>query len=372
MNELIAKEIVDYFIDQGHLLSMDALNNLLDIGFVPGQTIYYDKNYFVLGPGNIKRRRVEIINNIENMIQNITIQDLTRLYNKKYEMIKDIIVSRYKDKGFISITNLKTVGYGNYCIIGIIRNKETSDERTIVEFEDATGNARVVFNKKEIDAGVDDVVGVCGTIKDNVIFGNDIVYPDVPLRDPTTGYGRMCFMSDLCLDEAPTKDLEKIFSWLSKSNIDYVIVSGKIKDTNLLEKIIKENCPNKTIFIAAADDGMPTVAKKYNLNNIVGLSNPSTIKINGIVIQIMEGFDVLMAKKRYMDYRDKKGDNGVPFKEFIMTDLPDIIVGTGKPFIENYKSITIIKTGSLLTEFVPVFVNLETRDYGQIYADRLK
>ena len=88
----------------------------------------------------------------------------------------------------------------------------------------------------------------------------------------------------------------------------------------------------------------------------------------------VDKFNLLSLKKRYIDYKNKNGEKGVPFKEFIVSDLPDIILyaDTGKPFIENYKSITTFNSGSLLTEFVPSIINLNTREYGQIYPDNLK
>ncbi len=376
------KKIVEFFMEQGHLLTPTSLQKLVDEKFsiTEPESVFYDKTRFVLEPENIKKgKKIEIINNIESIPENISVNDLTEMYNRKYDMIKNIIVSRFKTKEFVSISNLSTsVKFGGFNIIGIVRSKEKEEDRTILEIEDATGNVKINFNKNSLDEAdslsVDDVVGIGGIIKDKIIFGEKVIYPDVPLREPSKGYGRLCYISDLKLDEAPTKDLEKVFSWLSNSNIDYIFIGGKLGDIPLLEKIISEKCPNKQIFISSSDNGTPSVACKYIPENVTGLSNPCLIKINGVNVLSVDKFNLSSLKKRYIDYENKNGEKGVPFKEFIIFDIPDIILyaDTGKPFIENYKSITLFNSGSLLTEFVPVIINLNTREYGQIYLDNLK
>ncbi|MAH43296.1 hypothetical protein CL614_06310 [archaeon] len=376
------KEIVEFFIGQGHLLSPLSLQKLVDDKFSINEpeSVFYDKTRFVIEPENIKKgKKIEIINNIESVPDNISVSELTEMYNKKYDMIKNIIVSRFKTKEFVSISNLSSsVTFGDFNIIGIVRGKEKEEDRIILEMEDATGSVKIKFNKNSLDEAdalnIDDVVGIGGVIKDKIIFGEKVIYPDVPLREPLKGYGRMCYISDLKLDEAPTKDLEKVFSWLSKSNIDYIFVGGKIGDIPLLEKIISEKCPNKQIFISSSDDGTPSVARKYTPENVTGLSSPCLIKINGVNVLCIDKFNLTVLKKRYIDYENKNGERGVPFKEFIISNIPDIIfyADTGKPFIENYKSITMFNSGSLLTEFVPSFINLNNREYGQIYPDNLK
>ena len=55
-------------------------------------------------------------------------------------------------------------------------------------------------------------------------------------------------------------------------------------------------------------------------------------------------------------------------KDFLVLDeIPDLILfgHTHNQEITNYKSITILNPGSLLTEFVPTIIDLETRNYEQ-------
>jgi predicted phosphodiesterase len=49
----------------------------------------------------------------------------------------------------------------------------------------------------------------------------------------------------------------------------------------------------------------------------------------------------------------------------VLEEVPDIVVfgHTHNPNIINFKSITLVNPGSLLTEFKPVVIDLSTRDY---------
>ena len=79
------------------------------------------------------------------------------------------------------------------------------------------------------DLEINDVVlaGVTSTpYADEIFVGNEILYPDVPIREPAKGYGKIAIISDLHLEQAP---LERI-----KSFIDF-FESSKIKLLEILE-----------------------------------------------------------------------------------------------------------------------------------------
>ncbi|MFH1420974.1 MAG: hypothetical protein ABIG30_03335, partial [Candidatus Aenigmatarchaeota archaeon] len=260
--------------------------------------------------------------------------------------------------------------FGEFHTIGIVRNAYDKNSRRFFEIEDITGSITLSFDPTKTDLeniSVDDVAGFSGVVRNKIIFGKQIILPDMPLRKPTLGYGRICCISDLHLDEAPTKDIEKMFQWLGKSNTEYVFIVGKIGDFAMLKRIMRP-ISGKTVFLVSSDNGFPSAARNSDMENVIDLGNPSLIELNGVKILLSTEANVSMLKKRYI------GKSSVPYDSLILDDIPDIILyaGAQKPFVENYKSITLVTAGSTLTEFLPYIINLGTRDYGQIFIDKLK
>ena len=76
----------------------------------------------------------------------------------------------------------------NVSIIGLVENiGETKNGTLVLTLEDLTGRIKVFIpkNKKEIykearDVVLDEVVGITGMCGENVIFGDTIVWPDIP------------------------------------------------------------------------------------------------------------------------------------------------------------------------------------------------
>ena len=102
-------------------------------------------------------------------------------------------------------------------------------------------------------------------------------------------------------------------------------------------------------------------------DNLISLSNPSMIEINNVKILLIHKFDISMLKKRYLGKPQLILDEDL----LVCDEVPDIIAygHTHQPEIMNYKSITIASAGSLLADFMPVIIDLETREYIQMRFD---
>jgi len=384
MSESTRQEIVNKFFEHGYLLTPDALEfleksknyeKLLDEIKITDKFII-DKNDFAkLEPAETEK--IKILKNLTTKPANLTTNDFIRFYNSKYEKMRDIITERVK-KDFISFDKLDNSRNEVY-VIGIVKEIRTEDNKKIIELEDLTGLITVVFDK-EVDFEPDDVIAIRG-VSGRPLIGKDIIYPDIPLRQPIKGTGKICVMSDLHLEEAPLDALINFLKWFKNQNIRYLLVTGDVVDLDRFNKLVSEYIPDKTVFLIPGNTD-PVVGSEYpslpidivtdaplvrhglTNDNIISLSNPSMIEINNIKILLIHSFEQNMLNKRYL------GKSKLILNEdyLVLDYVPDIVVcgHTHEPFVANYKSVTIVNPGSLLTEFRPTVVDLATREWEQL------
>lgn len=243
----------------------------------------------------------------------------------------------------------------------MIKEIREKDGKKIIELEDTTGTVPVIFDI-EVDAELDDVIAIRAVAGGRVLYGKKIIYPDIPLRQPTKGTGKACFASDLRLDEAPTADAERFFEWFSQQDIPYLFVAGELGDNELFEKYVDRYCYMKIVFVAAGGEP-PVLPVSFASSRIVPLSNPSVIEIGGLKILMTIDGNVQMLKKRHL------GKSRMVFDEdhMVLEDTPDIMHSSGDgPYVTNYKSVTLVNSGPLLGDFRPVVVDFATRDVEKI------
>lgn len=122
--------------------------------------------------------------NHERKIQNF-ITTLTARYNK----IKRILMEREQLFSAVSINRvLRKNASEEVSIIGLIYNKHiTRNGHIMLTVEDPTGYIKVLINKNKDDlltqaknTMLDEVVAIVGKNKGDIIFGEEIIYPDIP------------------------------------------------------------------------------------------------------------------------------------------------------------------------------------------------
>lgn len=139
-------------------------------------------------------------------------------------------------------------------VIGMIREKrETANKNIILVVEDPTGFINVLVTKTKLDlfalikqCVLDEVIGVVGTLGDNIIFANNILLPDVPLnkelkKAPDEVYA--LFLSDIHVGSKQflPDELEKFLLWLNggagspqhreiAKKVQYLFIVGDVVD----------------------------------------------------------------------------------------------------------------------------------------------
>ena len=246
------------------------------------------------------------------------------------------------------LNNLVSIGkiYGNrqgISLIGMVTSKRvTKNKNLLFEIEDLTGRIKVVVNqnKKEIyekaeEVALDSVVGFKGSGSREIMFVNDIIFPDATIperkRSDVEEYalfiGDLHFGSKLFLEESFLKFIDylngKVPNTPEVDNIKYLFILGdvvtgvgnypnqerdlKIVDleeqfislARLLDKIRKDI---KIIISPGNHDGVrlmepqPLLDEKYawplyDLENAILTTNPSYINIGAS--DSFVGFDVL-------------------------------------------------------------------------------
>lgn len=357
------QEIVRIFFNRGKLLTAEALDFLENAGQIPekeyGGLILTEKDF-----QEKEKDTVRILKHLEKKPAETTTEDFVKFYTAKYEKMKSVILSRIQ-KDFVSLNKLDSTRSEVY-VLGIVKDIKNS-EKKIVELEDLTGSAPVIFDDIE-GLELDDVVAIRAVSAGKVLYGKEVIYPDIPLRKPATGFGKACFISDLRLDESPKRDAEKFFGWFENQDIKYLFIAGDICGKKALEDLINRYCYGKKIFVTPgekdSDNEYPNLAETMQNKNAIPLSNPAMVEVNGVKILMIHRFSVDMLKKRYLG----KSKLIIPDDYLVLEEVPDIVHcgHTQEPHVMNYKSVTIVNSGSPLKEFKPVVVDFETREVVQV------
>ena len=342
------EKIVSEMFSRGHLLTEEAVKILEESELPEG------KLPLVVDVRDIQKP-YKILKNVTEVRTEMTKDDFVKYYNSKYEKMKAIITGRLQ-KSFVSLNRIDSTRIEIHAI-GIVRDVREKDGKKVLELEDTTASVPVIFDSTE-DAELDDVIAVRAIAGGRVLYGKKILYPDIPLRQPATGSGKGCFISDLRLDEAPTAEAEKLFAWLSKQNIPYIFIAGNIGDPAQLERYIDRYCYAKTAFVISEGE-LPTAPANYASSRIVSLSNPAMVEVGGLKILMAQKADAKLLKKRHLGGRAVTEEDQLALEE-----VPDVVHSghSREPYISNYKSVTLVNSGSMLGEFRPVVVDFATRD----------
>ncbi len=351
------EKIVAEFFKRGHLLTDEALKIIEE----RSADEFLDRRFsLVIGTEDLQQP-YRIIKNITQKKKEITKEDFVRFFNSRYGKMREIITARLQ-KNFVSLNKIDSTRNEVYTI-GIVREIKEKDGKKIVELEDQTATVPVIFEDID-DIELDDVIAVHAIAGGKVLFGKKILYPDIPLRKPTTGTGSGCFISDLRLDEASQHDAEGFFEWFSRSDIPYLFVSGNFGDKDTFEKYVDRYCYMKTVFVIAVGNDYPQTPFSFASSRIVSLSNPAMVEISGLKILLIDKADAKLLKKRHLGRATTILDEDY----LVLDDVPDIVhYGcSDEPYVTNYKSVTFVNSGSLLGDFRPVVINFATRDVEKI------
>ncbi len=292
-------------------------------------------------------------------------ETMTKLFNDRYEKIKNILLQRAELKNSISINKLKNSRYNDeVSIISMVYNKiKSKNGNILLEVEDPTDKITVfVKDKKNIDYLItDEVIGLRGFYSNNIFFANKIIFPDVPMpvgnvkqaEDPLCAV----FISDLHFGSKDfIEDIKKKFiEWINDpedklaTKVKYLFIAGDIVDGigiypeqendliikdiyrqyELFENFIEKIPDFIEIFICPGNHDAVTLAEPQpplskdlvpnikDFKNVHLVTNPAYVTIHGIKVLMYHGYsftnltDTILAIRKY----------GVKHPQYVMMEV---------------------------------------------------
>jgi len=278
--------------------------------------------------GNIK-----VLMSAPNISKKIEPMDFVYYFRSRYNDIKNIIKERKDLTNLVNIDKLSDKRQ-SASVVGIVFNKMVSKNKNIMlDLEDLTGKIRILVNKDKKDLYEkaknimpDDIICVRGFGDREIIFVNDIIYPDSHLAEKVRleRDESVAFISDIHIgsNNFLEENFLKFIKWLNGETGDkiqkeealkvkYVLITGDsidgvgifpgqenlltikdIKDqyTKLAEflKMIRKDikivlCPGQHDSVRVAEP-QPPIGSDYapalhELDNIIFVSNPAMIEI---------------------------------------------------------------------------------------------
>jgi DNA polymerase II small subunit len=276
---------------------------------------------------------LRVLFSASNPIKKIEVADFVKYFRARYSEIKNLLQERKELEGLTSINKMNGSRQG-VSIIGIVFDKRiTKNKNILLEVEDLTGRATILINKSKIDVYdkskdvlIDDVIGIRGFWNNEIIFANEIIYPDAFLQEKTRidRDESAAFISDIHMGSKNflEENFLKFINWINGElgdekqkedarKVKYLFITGDCVDgvgifpgqESLLEiKDIKEQynklaeylsrirkdvkiimCPGQHDSVRVAEP-QPAIGEDYGkplhaLSNVILVSNPAMIEI---------------------------------------------------------------------------------------------
>ncbi len=254
----------------------------------------------------LKSHDYKIISTLD-VKKKFAINDFVRSVNEKYNFLQGLLAERIGNEKLVSINKCED---GKLAIIGNIWKISERDGDYLLDVEDPTGKLQAIVSKETgSKLAEEDVVALMGELSNNVFRVESAVHPDIPIQVArlTTADVFLGFITSMRS---------------GRNSADFLFTPD--------EKIAEEFAAG-TVFLLSD--------KKRVKNNIVPITNPSMIEINGIKILFVLGQNPLdMIKKRFL--RAKHAF-------FLLRDIPDIVI-TDMPAVPNYKGVTFMQTQNII------------------------
>lgn len=262
------------------------------------------------------------------------ISEFLNYFCSRYEKQKAMLRNRPEMHDLVSIGRLQSAREREeVSIIGMVsQRRETQNGHVMLEVEDTTGSVNVLVNKssrnfkKAEDVIEDELLGITGQTGRNIVFAEDIVFPEVQNVPWPGGRGAAVFISDT---HAGSKGfLEDKFSefvsWMNTEaakKVKYLFVAGDVIDgigvykgqqrdlsiTDVEKQYEKfaelmSGVPREVaVFVGPGNhdvtreaEPQPPIPEEfaksiYALPNVVMTSSPAWISIEGITVLMYHG-----------------------------------------------------------------------------------
>ena len=285
------------------------------------------------------------------------VQDFVSFFNSRYKALEGMLKNRPELQNIMSINRiLSKKEKESISLIGLVDDKKiTKNNNIILRLEDQTGSINILINKNKTDLinmakdiVLDEVIGITGVNSDNIVFANNILFPDIPVQKelkkaPYEAYA-IC-LSDLhvgSLNFLP-EEFDKFIKWINcrtgnekqkeiARKVRYIFIIGDLvdgvgiypkQDSELLIKdihkqydecarLLKQIPKNIKLIICPGNHDAMRIAEPqpelyrdfadaiWDMPNAVMVSNP--VAVNICSTKDFPGFDFLLYHGFSFDY----------------------------------------------------------------------
>ena len=184
-----------------------------------------------------------------------SLDDFLSLFRDRYRKISRIFKEHADLRDFIPIKNAKTQELKSAVkIVGLVQEKSTTKNGNIIlELEDMSGSIKVLVStgkERLIERAKyimrDEVIGIIGVLGDDIVFANDVQFPDISVGRPRNQAPcdiNAIFTSDIHVgsNEFAEKSFLRFIKWLRlemgsekqqelAAKVKYVVVTGDVVD----------------------------------------------------------------------------------------------------------------------------------------------
>ncbi|MCR4327329.1 MAG: metallophosphoesterase [Nanoarchaeota archaeon] len=333
-NKILVKEFVDEFSNIKNLNSTIFLEKLGIEGEKEKKEILKEQK---------SESKAKVVFSSPTIPKTLQVTDFVTHFRNRYEELKEILQEKKELENLISIGKISKEKQ-KFSVIGMVYKKSiTKTKKIILEIEDLTGKMKVLINpeKEDLlkeceDVALDSVLGFKGVGSGEIMFVNEIIFPEVFLPERKKSYVEesVAFIGDLHFGSKNflEKDFLRFIDYLNGNSynseealkIKYLFIVGDLitgignypnqeKDLKIsdleeqfegVSKILSKIRKDVTIIISPGNhdcvrimEPQPLLDEKYawplyNLENVLLLGNPAVVNIGET--KDFEGFNVLL------------------------------------------------------------------------------
>ena len=303
-----------------------------------------------------KKKKVEVIFSYKDKKKKKKeIKHFISYFNVRFDSIEKLLKNRQELQNLTSINKIiNKKDRETVSIIAMVSEKQiTKNKSILLTLEDKTGTIKALINKNQKvydeakDIVLDDMIGFTGTNNNDIIFVNNIVFPEVPLKEfkKSSDESYVIFLSDLHVGSKYflSENFNKFLKWINQEigtekqkeiakKVEYIFIIGDLvdgvgiypeQDSELEIKDIYQQYNECAKFLKKIPERIPLIIcpgnhdanrisepqialykdfskPLYELNNVIMVSNPAYINIHSS--ENFPGFDVLIYHGYSFDY----------------------------------------------------------------------
>ncbi len=293
---------------------------------------------------------INIVFSYENKPHKYEVKDFSTIFTSRYRFLEKIL--RYKPALSENLTSISRVQgkkeREHVSLIGMVEEVSTTKSGNImILLEDLTGKVKVLIKKDDAESFSaakelvpDEIIGITGTCSEHMIFGDKIVWPDIPAPEELKKSPEevsAIFLSDFHVGSKMflREEVNKFMSWLkgdsgneaqkeAAAQVKYIFIAGDLVDgigiypsqeeeLDITEikaqytefvKIISQISADKQIILCPGNHDLVHLAEPQSifykeycpelhaLPNVTLVTNPAMVNI--AKTSTFPGFNVLM------------------------------------------------------------------------------